>query len=87
MIPNGSAPPASVDGRDNGERDESDANVNAELVFLLERAGIVLSPERIAAVAAEYVAFRKELALVNGAYTAQDEPALIFVAGSRIARG
>ena len=52
----------------------------AELALLLERAGIVLPSERIAEVAAEYVTFKQQLALVNGTYTAQDEPALIFVA-------
>ena len=50
------------------------------LAFLLERAGIVLPAERMAEVAAEYESFRQQIALVNGAWTAQDEPALIFVA-------
>ena len=53
----------------------------ADLARLLERAGIVLPAERIAEVAAEYETFQQQLALVNDTYTAQDEPALIFVAG------
>lgn len=50
------------------------------LAFLLKRAGILLPAERMAEVAVEYESFRQQVALVNGAYTAQDEPALIFVA-------
>lgn len=51
-----------------------------ELAFLLKRAGILLPAERMAEVAVEYESFRHQIALVNGACTAQDEPALIFVA-------
>ncbi len=43
------------------------------MAFLLERAGIALPAERMAEVAAEYESFRQQLALVNGAYAAQDE--------------
>lgn len=57
-----------------------DSNGNDEVAFLLQRAGIVLPAERVPEVAAEYVSFRLQVALVNGAYTAQDEPALVFVA-------
>ena len=69
------------------DADASSANDMDELLFLLQRAGIILPPERMAEVAAEYAIFREQIALVNGAYTAQDEPALIFVARSRIDRG
>ena len=58
-----------------------DSDVTAELALLLARAGIVLPAGKIAEVAAEYATFKDQLALVNGAYTAQDEPAMIFVAG------
>jgi hypothetical protein len=51
-----------------------------ELALLLKRAGIVLPAERLDEVAAEYETFRRQVALVNGACTALDEPALIFVA-------
>lgn len=54
-------------------------NGNNELALLLKRAGIVLPPERMPEVAAEFESFRGQIALVNGAFTAQDEPALIFV--------
>ena len=57
-----------------------------ELIFLLKRAGIVLPPEQMAEVEGEYAIFREQIALVNGAYTAQDEPSLIFVAQSRVER-
>ena len=57
-----------------------DSYGSGELAFLLKRAGIVLPAERMAEVAVEYESFRQQVALVNGAYTAQDEPALIFVA-------
>ena len=60
--------------------DASGANATEELSGLLQRAGIVLPPERMAAVAAEYVIFREDLAMVNGAYSPDDEPSLIFVA-------
>lgn len=66
--------------------DGSSTSDTDELVFLLKRAGIVLPPERMAEVAAEYTVFREHIALVNGAYTAQDEPSLIFVARSRVER-
>lgn len=39
----------------------------------------------MAEVAAEYESFRQQLALVNGAYTAQDEPALILPARPKTA--
>jgi hypothetical protein len=55
----------------------------SELGRLLERAGITLPPERIAEVTEEYEAFRKQIALVNDAVTAQDEPAVMFVARAR----
>ena len=58
-----------------------------ELAYLLERAGIVLPAERMAEVAAEYESFRNQLALVNGAYAAHDEPALIFAARPKAALG
>ena len=51
-----------------------------ELALLLKRAGIVLPAERMAEVALEYASFRQQIALVNGVYSEQDEPALIFVA-------
>lgn len=86
MIPNSRTPPGPSNGRVDGERDVSGADVDDELAFLLARAGIVLPPERMAVVAAEYVGFRNEIAMVNGAFIPQDEPALIFVAGSRVAR-
>jgi hypothetical protein len=61
--------------------DASDANATEELSCLLQRAGIVLPPERIAEVAAEYIIFRKDVAMVNDEYSPNDEPSLIFVAG------
>ena len=64
-----------------------DEDGSGELAFLLDRAGIVLPPERMAEVAAEYRSFRQQVALVNGAFTAEDEPALIFVARPRVAEG
>ena len=60
--------------------DASGANATEELSGLLQRAGIALPPERMAAVAAEYVIFREDLAMVNDAYSPDDEPSLIFVA-------
>ena len=51
-----------------------------ELAFLLKRAGITLPAERMTEVAVEYESFRHQIALVNGACAAQDEPALFFVA-------
>ena len=51
-----------------------------ELAPLLRRAGISLPVERMAEVAAEYENFRQQIALVNRAFAAEDEPALIFVA-------
>lgn len=62
-----------------------DRDGSAEVAFLLERAGIALPAERMAEVAAEYESFRQQLALVNGAYSAQDEPALIFPARPKTA--
>ena len=56
------------------------------LLVLLERAGITLPMERIADVTAEYALFCEQLALVNGVFTAADEPALIFVAREPIDR-
>ena len=54
-----------------------------ELASLLRRAGISLPAERMAEVAAEYEIFRQQIALVNRAFTAEDEPVLIFVARPR----
>ena len=56
-----------------------DSNGIDDLAFLLQRAGIVLPAGRVPEVVAEYDSFRQQIALVNGAYTAQDEPAVIFV--------
>jgi len=56
-----------------------ESNGSDDLAFLLQRAGIVLPAERVPEVAAEYESFRQQVALVNGAYAAQDEPALVFV--------
>ena len=64
-----------------------DSHQSDELAFLLERAGIVLPAERMAEVAVEYESLRQQIALVNGAYTAQDEPALIFVARPKAGGG
>lgn len=60
--------------------DASGANATEELSCFLQRAGIILPPERLAAVAAEFVIFREDVAMVNGAYSPTDEPALTFVA-------
>jgi len=67
--------------------DLDDRTGSEDLGFLLRRAGIVLPAERTAEVAAEYESFRQQIALVNGAFTAQDEPALIFVARPKAAGG
>lgn len=67
--------------------DVKDRTASEDLGFLLSRAGIVLPAERTAEVAAEYESFRQQIALVNGAFTAQDEPALIFVARLKAVRG
>ena len=64
-----------------------DGDGSDELAFLLKRAGIVLPAERMAEVALECASFRQQIALVNGAFTAQDEPALIFVARLKADRG
>lgn len=64
-----------------------DSNGIDDLAFLLQRAGIVLPAERVPEVAAEYESFRQQVALVNGAYTAQDEPALVFIAQPKADRG
>ena len=66
--------------------DASGANATEELSCFLQRAGIVLPPERMAAVAAEYIIFRNDVAMVNDAYSPNDEPSLIFVA-SKVVRG
>lgn len=63
--------------------DVDDRIGSEEIEFLLKRAGIVLPAERTAEVAAEYESFRLQVALVNGVFTAEDEPALIFVARPR----
>ena len=55
-----------------------DAGHESELVFFLYRAKIVLEPTRFAAVAAEYVAFRVHVDLVNRSFAPSDEPALVF---------
>lgn len=69
-VPHGDAPSANDDAA-------------SELALFLERAGITLPPERIPEVAIEYAAFKEQIALVNRSVTAQDEPAVIFVAPSR----
>ena len=51
-----------------------------ELAMFLRRAGIDLPADRMIEVAAEYQSFSQQIALVNRAYTADDEPALVFVA-------
>ena len=56
------------------------------LLALLERAGITLPTEQIADVTAEYALFCEQVALVNGVFTAGDDPALIFVAREPIDR-
>ena len=58
-----------------------------ELASLLQRAGISLPEDRMAEVAAEYESFRRQIALVNRAFTPEDEPALIFVARPKAGGG
>ncbi len=51
---------------------------DAELAFLLRRAGIALTAEQFAAVAQEWQGFRGHVELVNREFTAEDEPAIVF---------
>lgn len=55
-----------------------DGDPESELAFLLARAGIELTAEQFAGVAADWEGFRGHVALVNQAFDEADEPATIF---------
>ncbi len=49
-----------------------------ELKALLDREGILLAPDRLAALLPEFRDIRSQVAMVNGACPAEGEPAVVF---------